>query len=162
MQIQTVCCGLSNTHRTTDEQFPADPGLNSIYFMRQFHLITGRIEGCLFIWMVKMNFSVRAPSAPTFAGREHILQQVHMQEFWTCISRCPRFHQTCKGGERKERKGNWADTRDHISYSSVFSPSVSGRILRVWIINSLCIRFVRLVTFIKLYAGSLILLGTFF
>lgn len=54
-----------------------------------------------------------------------------MQEFYTYISQCPRFHETCEGGreENKEKKGS-EDTRDLISYSSVFASSVSGRFHR--------------------------------
>lgn len=58
-----------------------------------------------------------------------------MQEFYTYISQRPRFRETCEGGregrkkkEKEEKKGS-GDTRDLISYSSVFA-SVSGRFHR--------------------------------
>lgn len=80
--------------------------------------------------MVKMNFSTQVSSPPTWSGRIDIL--------YTCRNSIHIYPSVPDLKPVRGRVGgDWADTRDHISYSSVFFPSVSGRILQVWIINSL-------------------------
>lgn len=123
MQIQTACCVLLNTYQTST--ISTWPWLEPFIFHVAISTYNDYIEGFFLseLW--------RLISA----------HKLHLEIFWKsthavilniyCITQCPRFHETCK------EKKNWADTRDHISYSSVFSPSVSGRILWLWIINSL-------------------------
>lgn len=64
----------------------------------------------------------------------------HAGILYIYISQCPRFCETCKGGKKKKmRKEKGSEQTPGIIFLiPLFSPlSVSGRILRVWIINSL-------------------------